>query len=112
MAAGTSRVQRGGSWNNDAGNCRAARRNDNAPANRNNDIGFRLALPARPAVLSSGPQARRQSISVFGFRLLKFPHLRIVGSRNEDPRRLGVSSHDGERSEALSLPRTGRLQLF
>ena len=112
MAAGTSRVQRGGSWNNDAGNCRAARRNDNAPANRNNDIGFRLALPARPAVLSSGPQARRQSISVFGFRLLKFPHLRIVGSRNEEPRRLGVSSHDGERSEALSLPRTGRLQLF
>lgn len=52
MAAGTSRVQRGGSWNNDAGNCRAARRNDNAPANRNNDIGFRLALPARPAGLS------------------------------------------------------------
>ena len=30
----------------------------------------------------------------------------------KNPRRLGVSSHDGERSEALSLPRTGRLQLF
>ena len=56
MAAGTSRVQRGGSWNNDAGNCRAARRNDNAPANRNNDIGFRLALPARP------PASRRNAV--------------------------------------------------
>jgi len=37
---------RGGSWNNDAGNCRSANRNNNAPTNRNNNIGFRLVLPA------------------------------------------------------------------
>jgi formylglycine-generating enzyme required for sulfatase activity len=37
-------VNRGGSWNNTAQNCRAAYRNNNAPDNRNNNIGFRLAL--------------------------------------------------------------------
>ena len=52
MAAGTSRVLRGGSWDNDAGYCRAARRLDGAPANRYSGFGFRLALPARPAGLS------------------------------------------------------------
>jgi hypothetical protein len=36
-------VNRGGSWNNDAGNCRAANRNRNTPDNRNNNLGFRLA---------------------------------------------------------------------
>jgi hypothetical protein len=36
-------VNRGGGWNNDAGNCRTAIRNRNQPENRNNNIGFRLA---------------------------------------------------------------------
>lgn len=40
----SNRVQRGGSWNNTAQNCRAAYRNNNTPANRNNNVGFRLAL--------------------------------------------------------------------
>ncbi|MFM8475295.1 MAG: hypothetical protein ACKOEO_05795 [Planctomycetaceae bacterium] len=35
---------RGGSWNNDAANCRTANRNTNDPANRNTNNGFRLAL--------------------------------------------------------------------
>jgi hypothetical protein len=35
-----SRVLRGGAWNNNPRNCRAANRNDNAPDNRNNNIGF------------------------------------------------------------------------
>ena len=39
----SNRVNRGGSWNNNAGNCRAANRNRNTPANRNNNLGFRLA---------------------------------------------------------------------
>jgi len=38
------RVNRGGSWNNEPQNCRAAVRNNNTPTNRNNNIGFRLAL--------------------------------------------------------------------
>ncbi len=37
----TSRVLRGGSWNNNATNLRSAYRNNNTPDNRNNNIGFR-----------------------------------------------------------------------
>lgn len=41
---GSNRVIRGGSWNNNADNCRVANRNNNNPDNRNNNNGFRLAL--------------------------------------------------------------------
>jgi hypothetical protein len=34
-------VIRGGSWNNNARNVRAANRNANQPDNRNNNLGFR-----------------------------------------------------------------------
>jgi hypothetical protein len=37
-------VNRGGSWDNDAANCRTANRNTNDPTNRTNNNGFRLAL--------------------------------------------------------------------
>lgn len=50
---GSKRVMRGGSWNNNARNVRAATRNWNSPENRNNNVGFRLAraqtLARRPA---------------------------------------------------------------
>ena len=39
----TVRVVRGGSWNNQAQNCRAAIRNRNEPANRRNNLGLRLS---------------------------------------------------------------------
>ena len=39
---GSSRVNRGGSWNNSAENCTAAYRNANSPGNANNNLGFRL----------------------------------------------------------------------
>jgi len=42
-AHGAKRVNRGGSWVNDADLCRVANRNNNHPANRNNNLGFRLA---------------------------------------------------------------------
>jgi hypothetical protein len=35
-------VNRGGSWNNNANNCRVANRNNNGPDNDNNNLGFRL----------------------------------------------------------------------
>jgi len=38
------RNPRGGSWNNQTDNLRCAIRNRNHPNNRNNNIGFRLAL--------------------------------------------------------------------
>jgi formylglycine-generating enzyme required for sulfatase activity len=48
-ASGSNRVIRGGSWDNNANNCRSAQRNNNDPGNRNNNIGFRAVLaPAQP----------------------------------------------------------------
>ena len=44
---GENRVYRGGSWNSNARNVRAAYRNFNDPANRWNDQGFRLARAQR-----------------------------------------------------------------
>ena len=43
-SSGPYRVDRGGSWNNDAGYCRVALRNSCTPASRNNNLGLRLAL--------------------------------------------------------------------
>lgn len=40
----SNRVIRGGSWNNNATNCRVTNRNRNTPDNRNNNLGLRLAL--------------------------------------------------------------------
>lgn len=40
---GSKRVIRGGSWNSNARNVRAANRNANDPANRNDNLGFRVA---------------------------------------------------------------------
>lgn len=41
---GSNRVLRGGSWNNNARNCRVSNRNNNNPDNRNNNNGFRLSI--------------------------------------------------------------------
>ncbi|MBQ6764314.1 MAG: SUMF1/EgtB/PvdO family nonheme iron enzyme, partial [Paludibacteraceae bacterium] len=43
-SSGSNRVNRGGSWNNNASNCRVANRNNNSPGNRNNNLGFRVVL--------------------------------------------------------------------
>jgi hypothetical protein len=40
-------VIRGGGWNNTPKNVRTANRNRNTPDNRNNNLGFRLILPAQ-----------------------------------------------------------------
>jgi hypothetical protein len=45
-----TRVLRGGSWNNNPSNLRSANRNRNAPDNRNNNNGFRLAQAAGRAL--------------------------------------------------------------
>ena len=39
---GSNRVIRGGSWNNNAQNLRSAKRNNDRPDNRNNNLGVRL----------------------------------------------------------------------
>lgn len=48
--SGSNRVNRGGSWNNNADNCRVANRNNNSPDNENNNLGFRLASTTRDAM--------------------------------------------------------------
>ena len=52
---GADRVIRGGSWNNNARNCRSAYRNRNEPDNRNNNLGFRCAR-AHDRTGRSGPE--------------------------------------------------------
>ncbi|MBT9317904.1 hypothetical protein [Leptothoe spongobia] len=42
----------GGSWANNPRNCRSAYRNNNTPANRNNNIGFRVVCSAPSTLLS------------------------------------------------------------
>ena len=59
-SGGSNRVNRGGSWNNTARNCRSANRNRNNPSNRNNNLGFRLALnSALPGWISQGSRRNR-----------------------------------------------------
>ena len=41
---GSGRVTRGGSWRDDAVNCRSARRSGGVPSSRDDDLGFRVAL--------------------------------------------------------------------
>jgi hypothetical protein len=59
-------VNRGGSWNNTAANCRSANRNRNTPENRNNNLGFRLALN------SNGQKAGWLVADALGFRMEQF----------------------------------------
>ncbi len=57
VTKGVNRVLRGGSWINNARNCRSAQRNRNEPDNVNDNIGFRLS----PAQGVSGCRAYDQS---------------------------------------------------
>ncbi len=66
-ASGSNRVNRGGSWNNNADNCRVANRNNNRPDNENDNLGFRLvsttheAMCAVPSTPAGAPRTRGQT---------------------------------------------------
>jgi hypothetical protein len=55
-------VVRGGAWNNNGNNVRAANRNRNAPTDTNNNVGFRcarsLAMTCQPEYAVSTDAAR------------------------------------------------------
>ena len=61
---GPNRVLRGGSWNNQARNVRAAYRNAKPPDNRWNNAGFRLARAHASARRLARDQSRVQSVVV------------------------------------------------
>jgi len=60
MKAGSYRVLRGGSWNNNDNNLRCSNRNNNNPSNANNNNGFRVARNPRPCRMpeAQGPPDR------------------------------------------------------
>jgi len=82
-ASGSNRVKRGGSWNNNANNCRSANRNNNNPNNRNNNIGFRAASTVPQGQAGSHPE-----MPVPGGCRDEHVSLRAVSSASE--RRAGV----------------------
>jgi len=85
-----SRVLRGGAWNNNPMNCRAANRNDNAPDNRNNNIGFRVCRGAHIVII---PVPRQGA-------LWRLPELSADH---------GLPDEAGERSMAQACPVRTRL---
>ncbi|MBF0240471.1 MAG: SUMF1/EgtB/PvdO family nonheme iron enzyme [SAR324 cluster bacterium] len=84
---GSNRVNRGGSWNNNARNCRSANRNNNSPDNRNNNNGFRLALsPARQVGgCRLADQRTESSPRVFTFAGQKEAALPVLVAGLDDP---------------------------
>ena len=63
-------VLRGGSFNNDTRNLRAANRNRNAPDNRNNNIGFRCVRDVERGRLSASAARAAAATAVAGVRAL------------------------------------------
>jgi len=71
----SNRVKRGGSWNNNAENCRVANRNNNSPGNSNNNIGFRVANTFSSESRNVyGCSGRAQNVQVF-IRHVAFSHI-------------------------------------
>lgn len=67
---GSNRVLRGGSWNNNATNCRVSNRNNNNPTNSNNNIGFRLVVPAHSSNVPDGFRTGEQACVSFPKQLI------------------------------------------
>ena len=62
--SGSARVQRGGGWNNDAGNCRSANRDKGPPSSRDCSVGFRIVLPDLAGLDKTKAEKRVKEISV------------------------------------------------
>ena len=71
---GSNRVNRGGSWNNNAENCAVSNRNSNSPDNRNNKLGFRLVRSAQLTLWSGNLAAGRKKQTGFRWRPLRAAH--------------------------------------
>ena len=90
---------RGGSWNNNTDNARAAYRNDNDPDNRNNNIGFRVVCSShihvpfsrcRHIALATAGVTRRKGVGWRG-KVQSARRMVLGAGRIQKPwRRLGV----------------------
>ena len=87
--SGSNRVNRGGSWNNDARNVRAANRNRNSPGNRNRNLGFR-------------PASSRRRPDAGGSRIAGPRH---ASTTSQSPRPGPVSSGPGPNSAGGGIPK-------
>jgi hypothetical protein len=105
------RVVRGGSWNNDQANARAAYRNNIHPDNRNNNVGFRLSCLAH----IFAPLQRRRSEGVFrltccgpahpfghGQSFRNWPSITVCGPRRRVEDGAGESRPHGGSSDTPS----------
>ena len=85
---GSSRVLRGGSWNNNENNLQSDNPNTNTPNNENNNIGFRISSPGIRKDPISG-QTRRGAESPRRPRRTQdypsFPRGRLPGQANKIP---------------------------
>ena len=59
-------MNRGGSWNNNARNCRVSNRNNNTPSNRNNNLGLRLALSKTSTQVNTPESTHLGTLNVQG----------------------------------------------
>jgi hypothetical protein len=98
---------RGGSWNNNLRNDRAANRNNNTPDNRNNNLGFRLAkTPRKPE-----PASLRRCRACRGVSRAGHDELLPAGSSHDDPEVLGewrdrIATYLARRRLSLHLGKT------
>jgi hypothetical protein len=74
---------RGGSWNNNTDNCRAANRNNNTPDNRNNNYGFRVVVSVSAPALSRRLLALSSGIGRLS-HVVDHPHRNPVPRQNCD----------------------------
>ena len=107
----TSRVLRGGSWNNNPTNLRSAYRNNNTPDNRNNNVGFRVVrvgVSARkvPNRTKTGAVPAGQSAWPAGAKRPPKPVRLRPGEAGEKTRRRAVAGRLRSRESRPALPNT------
>ena len=97
-----NRVLRGGSWNDNARNVRAAYRNHNDPANRNDNLGFRCARAHERVGASAPEQAGFHDVAGDGRRSPKHDGGRRAG---RDARRRPERSPACRRNGLVTMAR-------
>ncbi len=76
VPSASRRVVRGGSWNNNTRNLRAANRNNNSRDNRNNNNGFRLSSPPYHQLMNPRMVSFTELISAVKVTMSAVPALR------------------------------------